>query len=318
MENSRELADMTAKYEIEQKDRENKILEVQNSLGNKMIARQRWLLIMLGVITGIMIILMLLLNKSRKNTKRNNELLALKNEEIQKQALALKEANGSKDMFLSIIGHDLKNPMTGIMGYSDLLATDIGEYSLDEIRHFALEINTGTKNLNRLLDNLLLWAQANLKKVSPRIEEINLYEVAERSLLTLLPNAESKSIRLSNMIPPEMMIKADPEMIRTIIMNLVSNAIKFTPMNGTVDIMATTAGNMHEISVKDSGIGMTSQELARIFHPHGPASTPGTNNEQGTGLGLLLCKEFTEMHGGTIRAYSHEGTGSTFTFTIPA
>jgi signal transduction histidine kinase len=317
MENIHELADMTAKYEIEQKDRENKILEMQNTLGNKMIARQRWLLIMLGFITGIMIILMLLLNKSRKITKRNNELLALKNEEIHKQALALEEANGSKDMFLSIIGHDLKNPMTGIMGYSDLLATGISEYSGDEIQHFAREINTGTKNLNRLLDNLLLWAQANLKKVSPRIENINLHEIAERSLQTLLSNAESKSIRLYNQVPVDMSIKADPEMIRTIIMNLVSNAIKFTPMNGTVNVTATTADKMHEISVKDSGVGMTRQELARLFHAHGPTSTPGTNNEQGTGLGLLLCKEFTEMHGGTIQAFSHEGTGSTFTFTIP-
>jgi signal transduction histidine kinase len=318
MENSHELADMAAKYEIEQKDRENKILEMQNNLSNKLIARQRWLLLTLGFITGIMIILMLLLNKSRKNTKRNNELLAIKNEEIHKQALALEEANGSKDMFLSIIGHDLKNPMTGIMGYSDLLANDISEYSAEEIKRFANEINTGTKNLNRLLDNLLLWAQANLKKVTPRMESIHLHEVAERSLQTLLPNAESKSVRLYNQISPDMVIKADPEMIRTIIMNLVSNAIKFTPMNGTVNITATTAGNMHEISVKDSGVGMTRQELARLFHAHGPTSTPGTNNEQGTGLGLLLCKEFTEMHGGTITAFSHEGTGSTFTFTIPA
>ena len=231
--------------------------------------------------------------------------------------IQLKELNSSKDKFFSIIAHDLRSPFHALLGMSDLLATEVDEFSREEIKKFAGEMNTSLKNQFKLLENLLEWSRLQTGKVQYAPVKINLSEKVRDITALLAGNALKKNITITNLVLQSSFLFVDANMLQSILQNLVANAIKFTKPGGSIQISTKQKNNMINILIKDSGIGISKENLHDIFRTDSTVTTLGTENERGTGLGLLLCKEMIERHGGTISVESELEKGTTFSFTLP-
>jgi PAS domain S-box-containing protein len=248
----------------------------------------------------------------RDITQRKKAELALK--ESEKQLLRL---NADKDIFISILGHDLKSPFSTLLGLSGALLEDINKLSIDEIGDHLFQINKVAENTYNLLENLLDWARAQSGKIPFHPRNFGLNIVCKSTLEILTPTAESKNIKIISAITDDIEVFADPDMLKTVLRNLVSNAIKFTHKEGTIIVSAIKTQAGVTVSVSDNGIGIKPNNLVKLFDISQVLSTVGTAEETGTGLGLLLCKEFVEKNGGKIWVESEPGKGSTFYFIIP-
>ncbi|MCK9220603.1 MAG: PAS domain-containing sensor histidine kinase [Bacteroidales bacterium] len=234
-----------------------------------------------------------------------------------KQAEELKDLNATKDKFFSIIAHDLKNPFNTILGFIGVLKNEYQELDDTEIQKYINTISISAERAYNLLENLLLWARTQTGTIEFLPEVFNLQNNLWDTIQLLEDMAKKKSISITYTIPDHCFVFADKNMIDTIIRNLLSNAIKFTPKDGNIHISVVVRNDLMEISVKDSGVGIPSVTIDSIFKMDQKISTLGTEKEKGSGLGLLLCKEFVERHGGKIWVKSKSGKGSVFTFTIP-
>lgn len=236
----------------------------------------------------------------------------------------LKEINIAKDKFFSIIAHDLKSPFNAIIGFSDVLTTDWKSFTEEERQHFIENINTSAKNTFRLLENLLEWAMAQTGKLVYDPSSVDLSILANDVVIGMRDYAERKRIRLFSSVNFGTMVMADQNMVRTILRNLLSNAIKFSEPDGQVKVFCDFRGDgiakprMVEVCVVDKGVGIDPAVLPSLFRIGEKVKTSGTAQERGTGLGLILCRELVEKHGGTICAESVPGKGSRFCFTLPA
>lgn len=229
----------------------------------------------------------------------------------------LKELNLSKDKFLSVISHDLRNPLTALIASSEKLNRDVRNFSPDAIEQFTSIISRTSKRILDQLNELVEWAKQQQEKTRFNPKKIHLLKKVNNSLELLRVNAVQKEIKLEYRIPHDIYVHADATMLRSILQNLAANAIKFTPQGGSVHITAQMLENAVEICVKDSGIGMTPEVQERLFSKVSSSSVLGTNKEQGSGLGLLLVRDFIAQHGGSIHVESQTGSGTCFTFTIP-
>ncbi len=231
----------------------------------------------------------------------------------------LKLANATKDKFFSIIAHDLRSPFNAMLGFSNILNTKFDNYDKEKKKKFISIIDQGLNDTFKLLENLLYWSRSQRGNIKFEPEVLNLYLLYDEISKLLNQSADSKSIELISKIPENINITADKEMLSTVIRNLVSNAIKFTQKSGKVLINSKIIddGKAVEVCVKDNGVGISKEIQSNIFDIGVSTSTNGTENEKGTGLGLVLCKEFIEKHNGKIWIDSEEGNGSTFYFTIP-
>jgi ligand-binding sensor domain-containing protein/signal transduction histidine kinase len=233
------------------------------------------------------------------------------------KTIELSELNASKDKFFSIIAHDLKNPFNIIIGFSNILKEEIKSGDTARNLEYAGLINISAVNTLRLLENLLEWANSQTGKILFKPMPIKLSEPINEEFSLLNEIADEKNIELKTFIPNDLMITADINMLKTIMRNLISNAIKFTHKGGKVEVSATIDSKNVEISVSDNGLGMTKDTMVKLFRIDVSLSTSGTANEKGTGLGLFLCKEFVEKHGGKIWVESELGKGSIFKFFLP-
>lgn len=229
----------------------------------------------------------------------------------------LKLINAQKDKFFSIIAHDLKSPFHGILGYAELLAEDYKNLSEDERITFINDIYDISKSTFRFLENLLEWSRIQTGRIEFEPQAIDLNKEIFEIFNILFAFAMQKKISLQNNVKPGMSVFADENMLNLILRNLLSNAIKFTEENGKVIITSSNNGNFIEISVVDNGIGISTDNLAKLFRIDTQYTSKGTKNEEGTGLGLLLCKEMIEINKGTIRVQSEIGKGTSFIFTLP-
>lgn len=239
------------------------------------------------------------------------------NEALKASEAKLKDLNATKDRFFSIIAHDLKGPFNGIIGLSEILKEDAKNIDTSTITEYAGMINSSAHQTHRLLDNLLKWARMQEGKMSFNPVRNMLHKVVGEVILLFADLAKRKKIVLVNQVPTQMTVDADTEMLKTILRNLISNAVKFTNANGKVSIEATNAGSCVEIVVADNGNGIRAEDICKLFKVDIAFSTRGTENERGTGLGLVLCKEFVEKHRGTITVESKPGKGSQFKLTLP-
>ena len=228
----------------------------------------------------------------------------------------LQELNTSKDKFFSIISHDLRSPFNSILGFSELLWKNTDDFSKPEIKKIAADIyKTGNETID-LLDNLLEWSRSQTGRLEIDPEDFSLKEVVDDTIDLLNENAKRKNITVLNEVPVHTTIFADKNMIGTVMRNLLSNAIKFTH-NGNVRIEARDLDNFVEFTVNDTGVGIKQKNIEKLFRLETEFSTRGTANEKGTGLGLVLCKEFIEKNHGEIDVKSKEGEGTSFILKLP-
>ena len=238
-------------------------------------------------------------------------------DQLQKHAEDLKALNNSKDKFFSIIAHDLRSPFTTFIGFTEILDEEIDTLPKDELRSIITLMRSSAMNLYQLLENLLEWSllHREITKYEPKTTLLS--PLVENCMNVIFDSAKRKGIEVKTNIPEFIKVVADIHMLQTIIRNLLTNAVKFTPRGGTVEISAfTNEEHFITIAVEDTGIGISSEMINRIFLIDTNNKTKGTEGELSTGLGLILCKEFVEKHGGKIWVESEAGKGSTFYFTV--
>jgi PAS domain S-box-containing protein len=241
---------------------------------------------------------------------QENALKALNNE--------LKASNDQKNKLLSIIGHDLRNPISGSLQLLDLTLMDYESTSSDEIHAYLTKMKQELGNANELLEDLLTWAKAQFDAFTfTPVYTASLVQLVENCIHKVAPMALNKGVSLNLDIPEQLGILADVGMLETILRNLVSNAVKFTPPGGTITISAIPLGNKIQFSVNDNGVGISQENISLLFNNHSNLTTFGTSGEKGTGLGLNLCRDFVLRHGGEIWVESRINEGSTFYFSIP-
>lgn len=249
--------------------------------------------------------------------KEANRQLSDDIEKLRKAEEQLLELNAAKDKFFSIITHDLKSPFTSIIGFSELLIEKIRVNDYSDIKEFATIIHNSSWRAMDLLTNLIEWSRLQTGRMEFNPEEINIISVIDEVTELINDSAWQKSIEIKKIIPDNINVFADKPMISTVLRNLLSNAVKFTRPGGKIVVTTIKENNMVMLSVSDNGIGIKKDIIEKLFHIGESTSTKGTKGEEGTGLGLLLVKDFVMKHGGEIRAESEVGKGSKFIFTLP-
>ncbi|MDA3954095.1 MAG: PAS domain-containing sensor histidine kinase [Bacteroidales bacterium] len=231
--------------------------------------------------------------------------------------LRLRELNATKDKFFSIIAHDLKNPFNDLIGFTQLLSMNIDKYDKSKIEQFINIIHQSSELAYNLLENLLDWSRSQTGTLNFEPEKISINNLINESIELLDSMAGNKNIQIYSEFESEFYAYADKNMVRTIIRNLISNAIKYTNQGGHINIVCSINNKKCKISVIDNGIGISAENISKIFKIDESYTTSGTEREKGTGLGLILCKEFIEKNNGKFYVNSTLEKGSTFTFTLP-
>jgi len=238
---------------------------------------------------------------------------------MKKKNKELQMVNAEKDKFYSIIAHDLRSPLNGFMGLTELLAEGLSGMTLDEIQKIAVLMRKSATNLNHLLGNLLEWSQLERGFIRFTPKSFVLIPGLQENLILVLEAAKAKNIDVDFEIPKNLLVYADKNMLDIVFHNLVFNAVKFTKGGGHITVSAKSLrDNSLEFTVKDTGIGMNHEIIDHLFSLDVQTGRKGTNGELSTGLGLIICKDLIEKHGGQLNVQSEEGKGSTFSFTLPA
>lgn len=244
-------------------------------------------------------------------------VLFLRNRTIARLSSELRQSSRAKDKIFSIISHDLVSPFNVLMGTSELLIDDLNEKNIEGAKEKGILIQKTSEESYSLISNLLNWSRSQQKNIKLYPEVFDMDQLMRDVKSTLSNQAKLKNIHVHINATPDLKVKADRNLIQIVLINLLNNALKFTQKDGTIDLSLEKESNQVKISVKDNGIGISPDRLATLLNGQTLESQPGTGKEKGTGLGLLLCKEFIEMHGSEIHINSKEGEGSEFWFTLP-
>lgn len=291
-------------YEIDKKNEQILELERQNEVSALTIKQHR--ISQFLMIFGIVIALLISLSVYWFYNK------------IRKKNLELKEANAAKDKLFAIIAHDLRGPSGSLTSFLEFLNESFNDYSPEELKKILLSLYKSADDVHTLLENLLGWARSQLNKIEYRPTELQLSDVIQSSIKGLKQLAEEKQIEINIELSDDIYIKADLNMIQTVVRNLVSNAIKFTKRGGWIIVRAEVSGkNAVSISIADNGVGIEKSSLAGVFDISNTLHTSGTENERSTGLGLILVKEFVDRNKGSVAIESEKNKGTTVSFTLP-
>jgi two-component system, sensor histidine kinase and response regulator len=257
------------------------------------------------------------INNLQRQLIKEKSTLETTLEQLNETNAELQQVNATKDKFFSIIAHDLRSPFNSIIGFSDLLVEQIKMKDVEGIEKYAQIIVESSNKAMDLLMNLMEWSRSQTGRMDYKPENLNIENFIHETVSLYDNIAGEKSITINRFLPHDVIVFADKAMINTVLRNLIANAIKFTKPGGEINISAVKQHNEVIVSVSDTGVGMSQDKLGKIFQLDQSCSTLGTNKEKGTGLGLILCKEFVEKHGGKIWVESKEDIGSTFYFTLP-
>jgi signal transduction histidine kinase/Tfp pilus assembly protein PilF len=305
------FTDLQVRYFTEQQNQENLLLKQQNEI-QEISIRQQKLKTRILIIGGIFILAILFfIARSRIKLKK----LSARLEKSEKELL---KANAGKDKFFTLIAHDLKSPFNGLLGIADILSENFDELPPGQTKKLILELKKSVTNVYGLVEGLLSWAQIQTGKIEYRLKKTDLFNMAEEVTEQLETSAKNKNITLEQNIGENTFAIADEKSVSTVFRNLIYNAIKYTKPGGLIKIETIKKEDYIEITVEDNGIGINPETLKKLFTITEKVSEPGTANETGTGLGLILCKEFVENNNGKIWAESEPGKGSRFIFTLPA
>jgi signal transduction histidine kinase len=316
-----QINEMTMKFESDKREHENRMFRQQ----------YRNALTIFLIIAGFVVFtigLLLWMNRKKKIInkeleKRNNLIQQQKNELsealeiVRNHEQELAEANTAKNVFFTIIAHDLKNPFTALLGFSDLLANEHSSFTQEEQRKMSAAIAESAGGLYKLLENLLEWTRTQTDRIEVKTESFDINEVIVKNMELFKTAASQKNVSLVFERSHPVMVSADSGMVDFILRNLLSNALKYVHRDGTIRFTLDLGDKLCSVSVADNGVGIPEENLAKLFRIDGKVKTNGTANEKGTGLGLIICREFILKNKGTISAISKPGSGSTFTITIP-
>lgn len=262
---------------------------------------------------------------AQEQLKRNQDLLMKKtedltklNEKLSKSEMELIKTNTEKDRFFSILAHDLRHPFSPILGFSEMIMEETESLSTDEVKEYAGVIFNSSNYLLKLVENLLEWSRVQSGRINIEPVLFNVRDLVSDAVNVYKNNAANKGVKILCDIPEDLNAVADLYCIDTVIRNLLSNAIKFTDKDGIVKISASNRNNIVSVKIEDTGIGMSRGDIQKLFKLDSQFSTPGTQREKGTGLGLILVKDFIELNNGEIKVESKEGIGTAITFTLPA
>jgi signal transduction histidine kinase/Tfp pilus assembly protein PilF len=312
--NNEASAMMQARFDSEMKEARIELLTKEAQLKQEEINSQRlWMYFSIGCLS-LMVVLAFVLLYSNRIKKRTNDELAGKNREIAQQTSQLKSINATKDKLFSIISHDLRSPLASLRGLVTVMG--LGGLSREEFIESSRKLRKNLDAVQGDLDNLLVWAQSQLNGLQSNPVAMRMRPVIEEKIDLFSEIAFQKDITILNEVNESLLIIADRNHMGLVVRNLLANAIKFNRPGGLIRITERRVGEHFEISVTDTGIGMTATDLGRLFNAATHFTNPGTHQEKGAGIGLLLTKEFIEKDGGTIWATSEPGKGSTFTFTV--
>ena len=327
--NAEEIQRLTFEHELTQRENENELLRTQTQGQAQQVALQKRIRNFFVLACILLCALVFLFIRMRQKEKKTNVLLNQRNEEISTTALnltranaeiilqrdALEEANRSKNKLFSVISHDLRSPLNSLQGLFMLLQD--GHLSADEVRDLLPELSQRLHQTYSLLDNLLIWAKSQMDGIRAHPAMLTLLPLAQEIGQLVAGQADHKNIRIDVDIPVSLQAYADLDMVMIVLRNLLTNAIKFTNERGTVRITGSLQDDFVHLKVEDTGVGISEEGQKRLFMDNNN-STAGTLGEKGTGLGLLLSKDFVEKNGGAIWVESQVNFGTTFTFTLPA
>ena len=303
------------RFETRSKDIEIMALSQLRQEQSSEIERQELVQNILVVVAVLSVILLYAVYRSSRRRKRINRLLLEHQREIKKRSAELHQLNQVKDKFFSIISHDLRSPMNALAGILNLL--DQKNISPEEFSELTQTLRTQFNHTRTLINNLLDWTILQMDKLSIQQERVNLHSAVEESFDIVRNLYPKKNIHMGNLMDKSILGYADPNILSLVLRNLILNAIKFTESGGKIEVKAHPNGNEIVVSVSDNGIGIKPEAKQSLFEKTSSYSTHGTANEKGTGLGLILCREFVEKNGGKIWMESELGKGSTFFFTLP-
>jgi signal transduction histidine kinase len=302
------------RFETESKDSQIAQLSKLEAVQKSQIKKQEFIRNIFVVLAALAAILLVTINRSGQRRKRINKLLLEHQAEMEKRSEELEKLNQVKDKFFSIISHDLRSPINALAGLLDLI--DRGAMRPEDLAGNIQELKVRFNHTRALLNNLLDWTLLQMDKLSLHPAKIDIQKVAQENI-QMLQSVQQKNIEFKNNVAAGTIAYADSNTINLVIRNLVANAIKFTNEGGHISVSANEEEKYWTVRVADDGVGMKPEVVKILFDKTAPYSTRGTANEKGTGLGLILCKEFVEKNGGAISVTSEEGKGSTFSFTIP-
>ncbi len=324
-ENSQELAELRLTFESEKREKDNELLRQDNEFKKNTILRKDAFILMVVIalsISAIFAILFYTLFETRKKAHRKlaklNDKVVIQNFELEKLNKELENANREKDKIFSIITHELRNPLFWFQNLTQMLSLKYNKMPSEMVQKTLDALDESAKNAFQLMDNLLHWSRSRLNRITPVIADHSLEKLIHESSRMFETILKQKNIPLTINLPEGVLIKADGDLFMSVIRNLVSNAIKFTPEYGTIEISAVCKNLNYIISVQDSGIGIEEKQKLTIFKSDMESSSIGLMNEKGSGFGLKLCKEFVEMNGGSIWITDNSVKGSCFSFTVPS
>ena len=303
------ILELETKFDLDKKNKELDILNKEKKIQELKLEESNLIKLSLIISSVLILIIAIVLFSKYRYRIKTGKILSNKNEELE-------VLNSTKDKFFSIIAHDLKNPLSSFNTISGLLIDNFDNLKKEDIKYYVEELNNSSLGLKELLQNLLQWALSKTDKIGIDKEEFNIQEPINQTISYLQTNSNEKNIIIKSNVESTQVF-ADKNMIETVIRNLVSNAIKYTPEGGKIDISAKNTEDNLQILVTDSGVGISKENINNLFKIETNASTKGTNSESGSGLGLILCKEFLEKNNGKIWVESEINKGSEFIFTVP-
>lgn len=309
--NQLQIAELEQEYINEQKEIETALLRQENKFQKQIIDAQKNIAIAIGTGLVIVLIFIALLIRNRKKLRETKDWLDDRN-------VQLEELNRTKDKFFSIVAHDLKNPFGSILNSTDLLNTQYDELTEEERRALIQSINNSANNVNRLLENMLTWARTQRGGLKLKKQEILIRDLIDSAVAPFLPLAKLKEIEINReQVAEDLNISADKFMMEVVLANLTNNAIKFSFPNSTIRITAEENKDKIEIGVKDEGVGISNDAVEKLFKIDKSFTTKGTGDEAGSGLGLIICKDFVDIHEGKINVTSQKDKGTKFSIILP-
>lgn len=311
------VMDIQTRYETERKELENISLKKENENKSKTIRLQFYLGMFSGLAILLLILLVVIVLKSRTRFRKSNERLVLLNEKFQIQNAELEETISTKDKLFSLIAHDLRSPFSSMLGFLQLLAEDFDATPDDEKKRILEGLYKQSSNTYSLIENLMTWAMDQRGQLQYRPGYYDLKDIAAEEIAFLASRADNKSITVQNEIANDLTGYVDKDMARVIFRNLINNAIKFTEENGRIVLTADKQPDFTAVSITDNGRGMTAEEVDMVICNNTFYTSKGTKDEKGTGLGLLIVKEFAEKNNIRLEISSNPNQGTRFTLHIP-